>query len=579
MLFKMKTQFLLFLFLTLFISTTAQRWEKRLPKGAGFYFENSNHHFFNVLSKYTSNTSPVTLTISQITKYGDSVRTLTVISTQYKAITTNGIEVLKDSSFLIFGYSNDNAYVSRISYNGSFLWTDVVSLGSYDRFNDISMLNDSEFIAGGSFVNLLTEGLYCKYSINGTRLWNKTTSQQIYQIEDWTDSTKIILSGYAQIIFSEMDANGILTPIHSYPGWPSKGGFINNNGTLITYGEHYFALRSASAAVKKAIGNSLQFDLNWDTQPSTESFFAHLENSYNKDGYILVGNKYQLDCGACPGYGPFINGYFVKMDTNGVIAYQKKYNDTLYWCREEASGCYLIHAGNKLIHDCCGTDSILPLVSDSVSICPGDSALIFGQYIKGPANDYFNSLTGSNGCDSILYATRLKFKPLTAANFTHGFIPNTVCIDSAPINIPPVTISGGTFSGTGVIGNQFYPNLAGAGNYFVTYNYIDTNGCASYPSIFIQVNLCTSIIDLAPDDGIELYPNPSNGVFNLKLKQEQKKTVQVKILDISMKLLLETEVSPTQSQVSIDISKFSAGIYYLQISLEGKTLLKQVQKN
>lgn len=51
-----------------------------------------------------------------------------------------------------------------------------------------------------------------------------------------------------------------------------------------------------------------------------------------------------------------------------------------------------------------------------------------------------------------------------------------VCIDQPALTLigtPP----GGVFSGTGVSGNLFYPNLSGLGVHTVTYSYTDPNGC------------------------------------------------------------------------------------------------------
>src|SRR5690606_37531319 len=62
-----------------------------------------------------------------------------------------------------------------------------------------------------------------------------------------------------------------------------------------------------------------------------------------------------------------------------------------------------------------------------------------------------------------------------------------VCIDATAVTLAG-TPAGGTFSGTGVTGNSFDPNAAGAGTHTITYNYTDANGCAASATTTITVN-------------------------------------------------------------------------------------------
>lgn len=69
-------------------------------------------------------------------------------------------------------------------------------------------------------------------------------------------------------------------------------------------------------------------------------------------------------------------------------------------------------------------------------------------------------------------------------------IPTSVCVNDDPV-VLDVTPAGGTFSGIGVIGNTFYPSIAGAGSSnIITYNYTDINGtgCSTRSTYIINVN-------------------------------------------------------------------------------------------
>ena len=55
-------------------------------------------------------------------------------------------------------------------------------------------------------------------------------------------------------------------------------------------------------------------------------------------------------------------------------------------------------------------------------------------------------------------------------------------------------------SGTGVSGNQFSPSAAGVGNYNLTYEYTDGNGCENSTAVAVQVVEAAEPTITAPDD-------------------------------------------------------------------------------
>ena len=63
--------------------------------------------------------------------------------------------------------------------------------------------------------------------------------------------------------------------------------------------------------------------------------------------------------------------------------------------------------------------------------------------------------------------------------------PLCIDIDKVPLVGSPL---GGTFSGTGVIGNMFNLSVAGIGSHVITYTYTDGNGCTNSATTTIVVN-------------------------------------------------------------------------------------------
>jgi len=72
----------------------------------------------------------------------------------------------------------------------------------------------------------------------------------------------------------------------------------------------------------------------------------------------------------------------------------------------------------------------------------------------------------------------------TPVSFT-GLHPQ-YCTDAAAVLLTG-TPSGGTFSGAGIAGNYFYPNIAGSGLHNITYTYIDPNGCMNFQTQQVTV--------------------------------------------------------------------------------------------
>jgi gliding motility-associated-like protein len=147
--------------------------------------------------------------------------------------------------------------------------------------------------------------------------------------------------------------------------------------------------------------------------------------------------------------------------------------------------------------------------------------------------DVTNTIAASGGCAQAEHTTQITILPIPDASFT---IPSSICLTGGTITLTPAQ-AGGTFSGTGVSGTTFDPQVAGIGGpYTITYN-ITVNGCSNQSTQQISVtslddasfdfdNYCfgtangpTNIVtaggtfsfDPAPGDGATI--NPSTGVI------------------------------------------------------------------
>jgi len=67
-----------------------------------------------------------------------------------------------------------------------------------------------------------------------------------------------------------------------------------------------------------------------------------------------------------------------------------------------------------------------------------------------------------------------------------------------------------------------------------------------------------------------IYPNPTQNILNI---ESQQPIERVKIYNLQGQLI--KEVSP----INVDISQFNAGLYFVQVTIEGKTVTKKFIKN
>jgi PKD repeat protein len=126
---------------------------------------------------------------------------------------------------------------------------------------------------------------------------------------------------------------------------------------------------------------------------------------------------------------------------------------------------------------------------------PGTSGTQFNPTLAGVGTHrLFYQYTDPLGCGGI------DSLDITVMNSTPGSIAglvSPVCQDVSPYTLVG-TPSGGSFSGNGMVGNQFRPSVAGLGTHQIQYQYTDISGCVGLTNATVQVN--------AP--GVATFNNP-----------------------------------------------------------------------
>ncbi len=188
-----------------------------------------------------------------------------------------------------------------------------------------------------------------------------------------------------------------------------------------------------------------------------------------------------------------------------------------------------------------------------ISICEGDSALIFGNY-ETVAGTYVNSLTTVNGCDS-----------------TETVELTVIAIDTSVTNSSPiltanqngatyqwVDCNNGNSSISGETGQSFTATSNGSYAVQITLNgCTETSSCHDVNGIGIEEQL--------EDFEVNIFPNPNNGQFTLEINSAASQEVIVEIRTILGQVVQTTSLI-TNNKHTIDVGNVESGIYLVIIT-------------
>jgi uncharacterized repeat protein (TIGR03803 family) len=112
-----------------------------------------------------------------------------------------------------------------------------------------------------------------------------------------------------------------------------------------------------------------------------------------------------------------------------------------------------------------------------------------GSYQSPTGNQYTSSgvyndtLFSTSGVDTVF---TINLTVNSIPNIVFGSFAQSLCSNSSPISLS-ATPAGGSFSGQGVMGSNFNPNMVTAGTNLITYSIQDSSGCSATDSITITV--------------------------------------------------------------------------------------------
>ncbi|BDD06379.1 T9SS type A sorting domain-containing protein [Aureibacter tunicatorum] len=219
-------------------------------------------------------------------------------------------------------------------------------------------------------------------------------------------------------------------------------------------------------------------------------------------------------------------------------------------------------------------------VSESKELCEGDSIVVGNRFVKSQGV-YLDTLRSTFGCDSIITTTvRIKAKSLLPFNFS-GSLLDTHCLNSGEIDLPENKSGSVSYSGNGVINNAFFPNIAGAGEHYVKYEYQqEGNFCRLADSLLLTVSSCTGLE--SPEDNllsVKISPVPVKDILNINLLIKKAGVLEIGMYDLQGKRLLKTkpvEHYSGKATYEFNVANYPSGEYIIKIRLNSSIISRKI---
>lgn len=464
--------------------------------------------------------------------------------------------------------SHDDLYLIKTDANGDTLWTRIYGKTTTNEVGYcVRQTLDGGYIVTGNAYTAAGINVYLiKTNAGGDTLWTRTfggtAADQGYDVRQTNDGGYIITgrtssfgSGPDNVYLLKTDANGILTWTKTYGGPnPDYGNAVQQtaDGGYIIGGVTY----SFPPGDKNAylIKTDTAGNLSWSkTFGGTADDDASAVQQTSDNGYILAGGTESSGSGGA-------DVYLIKTDANGDTLWTKALGGTSY---ENGAGVQQTTDGGYII---CGKTSSFGVGSTAVYLVKTDLGgnVIWSKTYGGAGSfqdvaysvqqtaDHGYVLTGfvtSFGVASDVYLIKTDSSGNTACN--HGNPATILSATSTSVGNPSTTTSSGGTATT---------MITSVGN-----------GCAIFDcsTSGVPENEMTNNI-------IRIYPNPNNGIFSVWIEETSGNGAIAEIFNTTGCNIYSSYI--TGNYEMINLSRYPAGIYFLQIQTENNSIIKKFIK-
>jgi hypothetical protein len=232
------------------------------------------------------------------------------------------------------------------------------------------------------------------------------------------------------------------------------------------------------------------------------------------------------------------------------------------------------------------SNPIAPAVTanGSLAICNGGSVVLTASSVPNATFTWFKNGTVIAGATSATYTASSAGSYTVAASVNGCGSPTStasvVTIKTTPAT-PTISQSGAVLTSSSISGNQWYKNgvlISGQTNrtYTVTTNgaytvVVTSNGCSSSASPAVNITTM-GMEEILNELEVMVYPNPSNGRFNITLPEA--KGYEITVTDLTGKVVQQLTVKDKTAR--LNMNKAAKGIYLLKIVGDDKTATRKL---
>ena len=107
---------------------------------------------------------------------------------------------------------------------------------------------------------------------------------------------------------------------------------------------------------------------------------------------------------------------------------------------------------------------------------------------------------------------------------------------------------------------------------------ITDDNCSNQDQVLISFKDCTGIGELTSVEGLNIFPNPSNGKFEIAFNSEKSQDLRLKVLNMLGEMVYQELISVNlgNNKHSIDMSDFSAQTYLLLLTADNGQVVKRI---
>jgi hypothetical protein len=189
------------------------------------------------------------------------------------------------------------------------------------------------------------------------------------------------------------------------------------------------------------------------------------------------------------------------------------------------------------------------------------------------AGDYSVTVTNILGCSTTDNSVVVE-NPLPVVDLG---IDTTICVSQTPWTLTP----GSNFSVYRWSNSATTSSIqvSTTNSYFVTVT--DANGCTGSDEVFVEVEICSGTNTPGVTGSINVFPNPSEGLVNLEMKQFAPGNYLMTIFNAQGQLNMTNpmEISTDQQLIQLDLSSYPKGAYIIKVASEKGIVVRRLILN